>query len=52
MRWYAGASVIVRSYNYHKSQFAANNIFGSLNMYVGYNFGARSRYKKHKKNYE
>ena len=49
MRWYAGASVIVRAYNYHKSRFAANNIFGSLNMYVGYNFGARKGYKKAKK---
>ena len=48
MRWYAGASVIVRSYNYHKSQFAANSIFGSLNLYVGYNFGARGKYKKNK----
>ena len=48
MRWYAGASVIVRAYNYRKSRFAANNIFGSLNMYIGYNFGARSRYKKKK----
>ena len=49
MRWYAGASVIVRAYNYRKENFAANNIFGSLNLYVGYNFGARSRYKKNKK---
>ena len=48
-RWYAGASAIVRSYNYHKAQFAANNVFGSLNMYVGYNFGAREAYKKKKK---
>ena len=48
MRWYAGASVIVRAYNYRNSRFAANNIFGSLNMYIGYNFGARSRYKKQK----
>ena len=45
MRWYAGASAIVRAYNYHKSRFAANNVFGSLNIYVGYNFGARGRYK-------
>ena len=45
-RWYAGASAIVRAYNYHKSRFAANNIFGSLNVYVGYNFGARGPYKK------
>lgn len=47
-RWYAGASAIVRAYNYHKDRFAANNVFGSLNVYVGYNFGARERYKKKK----
>ena len=45
-RWYAGTSAIVRAYNYKMSTFAANNIFGSLNIYVGYNFGARSAYKK------
>ena len=48
MRWYAGASAIVRAYNYHTSRFAANNLFGSMNVYIGYNFGARSRYKKSK----
>ena len=32
----------------YKAQFAANNIFGSLNLYVGYNFGARGPYKKKK----
>lgn len=47
-RWYAGTSAIVRAYNYRKARFAANNIFGSLNVYVGYNFGARGRYKKQK----
>lgn len=47
-RWYAGTSAIVRAYNYHKSRFAANNIFGSLNVYVGYNFGLKSRYRKQK----
>ncbi len=47
-RWYAGASAIVRAYNYRKSQFAANNIFGNLKIYVGYNFGAREHYKKKK----
>ena len=45
-RWYAGASAIVRAYHYRKSRFAANNIFGNLNLYVGYNFGAREAYKK------
>ena len=46
MRWYAGASAIVRAYNYRKTRFAANNIFGSLNLYVGYNFGAKAKYRK------
>ena len=48
-RWYAGASAIIRAYTYRKAQFAANNVFGSLNFYMGYNFGARGPYKKNKK---
>lgn len=40
-RWYAGSSVIIRAYNYRKSQFATNNIFGTLSVYVGYNFGRK-----------
>lgn len=47
-RWYAGASAIVRSYNYHKSRFATNNIFGSLNIYIGYNFGKMKGYRDKK----
>ncbi|MCH5306528.1 MAG: DUF4421 domain-containing protein [Prevotella sp.] len=45
-RWYAGTSAIVRVYNYKQDRIAAHNIFGSLNIYAGYNFGARSAYKK------
>lgn len=45
-KWYAGASVIVRAYNYHKSRFATNNIFGDFNIYVGLNFGPRKPYRK------
>jgi len=48
-RWYAGASAIVRAYNYHKSRFSTNNIFGDLNIYVGLNFGPRGPYKKKRK---
>lgn len=40
-KWYAGASSIIHSYNYSKSQFSANSFFGSLNIYVGINFGRR-----------
>ena len=39
--WYAGASTIIHSYNYKKKQFSTNNSFGSLNIYVGVNFGRK-----------
>ncbi len=48
-RWYTGASVIIHSYNYRKPRFAANNVFGSMNIYVGYNFGLKKRYRKNRK---
>ena len=44
-RWYAGASAIVRTNNYHTSRFSADNIFGSLNVYIGYNFMLKKKYK-------
>lgn len=40
-KWYVGASAIVHSYNYRKERFATNNIFGSLNIYAGFNFGKK-----------
>ena len=51
-RWYSGFSAILHSYSYRKSQFSTNTIFGSLNFYVGYNFGDRElhhqrRHAKH-----
>ena len=46
MRWYAGASAIVHSYNYHKLRFSTNNTFGSFNLYVGCNFGLKKKYRK------
>lgn len=45
-KWYFGANAIVHSYNYRKSRFAANNVFGSLNIYCGFNFSLKSSYKK------
>lgn len=38
LKWFAGASVICHTYNYKKSKFYTNNSFGSLNLYVGFNF--------------
>ena len=40
-RWYAGASAIIHSYNYKKDKFSTNNSFGSLNIYIGVNFGRK-----------
>lgn len=48
MRWYAGMSLIMRTYNYHKSRFSTNNTFGSLNIYAGYNFALRKKYRAKK----
>lgn len=45
-RWYYGWSVILHSYNYRKSQFSTNSVFGNANLYVGYNFGNRHSKKK------
>ena len=40
-KFYAGASTILHSYNYRKSQFSTNNVFGSLNFYFGINIGRK-----------
>ena len=47
-RWFAGWSAIVRTNYYRTSRFKANNIFGSLNAYIGYNFIPKKKYKKKK----
>ena len=40
-QWFAGANTILHTYNYRKSQFSTNNIFGNVNVYFGFNFGNR-----------
>ena len=47
-RWYAGFSAIVCSTNYLDARYTTNNTFGNMNLYVGYNFGLRKRYKTKK----
>ena len=49
MRWYVGASAVIHTYNYKKDNFSTNNSFGSANIYVGYNFGAKKQYRKKNK---
>lgn len=44
-RWYAGATAILRTNNYRTERFTANNMFGSFNAFIGYNFGLKRRYR-------
>ena len=46
MRWYAGASAIFHTYNYRNARFRTTNTFGSLNVYVGVNFGLKKKYRQ------
>lgn len=46
--WYTGMSAIVHTYNYKKGQFSTNNSFGSINFYLGVNFGKKRAYKNKK----
>ena len=45
MKWYAGASAIVHTYNYNKDRFSTNTIFGNFNIYVGFNFNKKKQYR-------
>ena len=40
-KWYVGTSTILHAYNYRRSNFSTNNFFGSINLYVGFNFGRK-----------
>ena len=44
-RWYAGFSAIIRSNRYRKELLSTHNTFGSMNAYIGYNFGLKKKYK-------
>lgn len=44
-KWYAGFSSVVRMNNYRKQHFYSRNVFGSLNLYVGFNFGLKKQYR-------
>ncbi len=47
-RWYAGLSTIFRTNNYSTSRFKTNNMYGTINAYIGYNFVLKKKYRKRK----
>ena len=40
-KYFAGASALFHTYNYKRSQFSANSMFGNIYIYAGFNFGKR-----------
>ncbi len=48
-KYYAGMSAIIHAYNYKKKTFSTNNVFGSLNIYAGFNFGSKAKHHNRKK---
>lgn len=40
-RWFAGANAVYHTYHYHQNHLEADNIFGTLNLYFGFNFWRR-----------
>lgn len=47
-RWFGGAQLLIHTNNYSSDNIRAVNVFGTLNVYVGYNFGLRKEYRKKK----
>ena len=40
-KWYFGSYGIIHTYNYRKPQFATNNYFGNVYVFLGINFGRK-----------
>ncbi len=45
-KYYAGLSLLIHSYDYRKPDFSITNSFGSLNLYIGFNFWKKPEYRK------
>lgn len=45
-RIYAGMLGLVNSYNFKMDRFQTSNFYGTLNFYVGFNFGKKKQYRK------
>ena len=47
-KYYVGASLVLNTYDYRKSDFSMTNSFGSLRIYVGFNFWKKKEYREQK----
>ncbi len=44
-KWFFGANYIINSYNYSTSRFNTSSNFGTINAYIGFNFGRKKSTK-------
>ena len=47
-KYFVGTSFVGKNYNYHRNNFSLDNGFGTLQVYVGFNFNLRKEYRKKK----
>ena len=45
-KYFVGTSFVGKNYNYHRYNFSLDNGFGTLQVYVGFNFHLRKEYRK------
>lgn len=48
MRWYTGMSIVTHAFQYRCENFQTDNMFGTLNIYVGFNFGSKNKKSRKK----
>ena len=46
-KYYIGASLVLHTYDYRKQNFSMTNSFGSLRIYMGFNFWKKKEYRQH-----
>ncbi len=44
-KYYVGASVVMHTYDYRTNNFYLNNSFGTIRVYVGFNFSKKKQYR-------
>lgn len=44
-KYYAGASLVMHTYDYRKEDFSLTNTFGTVRMYIGFNFWKKKEFR-------
>jgi hypothetical protein len=44
-KWFVGASLVMHTYDYRKTNLSVTNSFGTLRIYAGFNFWKKPEYR-------